>query len=290
MTRTGGELHCHANSFRSIQYFKVKMSAIKNLSDIFKCLGSSLRELEFFGNAIDQLAPFHNFFGDFTSFKLFQNLKLLHLNKVSLVIEDFSKFFDLKTLEDFDISNNNLAHVNFPSSPGIFQVNTIFKARNCRFSNVSQIFNLLSRNIHTIDLSGNDLSDVNPSAFQSFGFLMTLRLEYANLTNFELMEFPLNLKVLCIVNNKLTQLIYSKLPKGLVEINVEGNELTEFRTDLPELNSLRIAHNRISCEHFIDLMKTRKIRKALLPKPYWIQKEEDCFAQIKSLMNQFSLD
>lgn len=184
--------------FNKLHEFEIGGSELANTHEFIQHLDPNVEQLRFYNNSVGHF--------NLSSFLRFPNMTDLVLDNVSLSITEFSPLFKLENLKWLDISNNNLSGLNFSSGTFIEMVK--FRARNCHISNASQIINSLGPELLTLDLSGNNLEGMNPAAL-----LNELRFDNTNLTNFNLIEFPSDLRKLSIANNHLKPMDLFNIPK-----------------------------------------------------------------------------
>lgn len=255
---------------RNLNYFDISGNDMVNPQEIIQHLNSNVEHFVLSNNYIGKINGI---------FDRFANIGSLTLNNVSLEIRDFSIFYKHRNLWWLDISNNNLTNISISPSTGNFQQIRRFEARNCHIPIASYIIKLFGPKLWYLDLSGNNVGELDPSAFRSFDDLWGLLLDNANLTTFDLVEFTSNLKRLSLTNNNLKQINLAIFPASLYELNLDGNQLTEINGFQFFWIRFKIAHNQMTCEYLVDLMKNDKIWVALIG-DYWMQANRNCSSKL----------
>lgn len=142
LSKINSEFRCSKETFQRLKYLNISGNQLQNNSKIIALLGSSIEALDLSSNSVQKL--------DTQIFKRFINLKYLNLSKTNLSSFKYSLFFNQQKLQVLDISFNRLKRVNFTK----FLRN--FKA------------------LHTLNLEGNDLNEVDSITKTIFPALSSL--------------------------------------------------------------------------------------------------------------------
>lgn len=134
---------------------------------------------------------------------------------------------------------------------GMDNLNTVVLKRN--LTNLSGKTYSFDRNITTLDLSSNQIREIDRDAFIGLENLVRLHLEENQITHLEGGVFtPLyNLKYLRLNSNSITEVQTSWFPENfkLEELFLRNNRITHLAgasfVNLPNLNNLHLAHNQL---------------------------------------------
>lgn len=234
-------------NFRQLRQFIAAECQLRNSHEIISNLPSSMQYLDLSGNVVDRISA--------DLFHRLANLHTLKLNRTGLSwTENTNPFEHCTNLRILDISENLLAGVNFARlSPTLYNL-IEFSAANCRLTNAAQIVAHFSLDLMHLDLSGNRLFDqIDAGTFQALVNLKTLTLSNVGLSTFESnsLQAQQHLRFLNISHNHLTQMEFQAMPKSLVKLDIEWNDLTTIwdfdRAHLPALESMSISKNRLQC-------------------------------------------
>lgn len=217
---------------------------VDNLPEIIQHLKPSIEKLDLFGNYMGPLNT--------TLFRHLTALKVLNLSSTVLSISDFAAFETLKNLSILDISRNDLKDVNFTMLSNLDNLIKL-NAAYCYIENIAGIIENLAQSIKVLDLSGNSVRILNAN----FGSLINL--EFLNLSNAHIVNFDFstlkhqtNLQVLDISFNKLHEVNFALSTKRIAHLNLAENQLNTVnhlnRTQFPELRSLALSKNQLSCD------------------------------------------
>lgn len=236
---------------RNLKYFDASNNEIDNIPEALEHMNLAIEKLQLFDNPIGMLKK--------STFQRFHKLSYLYLRNTSLIISDFNPFESIKMLMVLDVSDNNLEKVNFKvlestekremftSLPHLMKLN-LARTNLSRFDgidgshflhllnvsdnklkevNLSLILNnnSLSNSLNTLDLSGNDLTEID--------------LEYLNSTHFR------QLRHIYISYNQfpckfLTKFV-SYIAKEMPELKIIDNPWTQKHgkkcdTETPDLD------------------------------------------------------
>lgn len=128
----------------------------------------------------------------------------------------------------------------------------VFIAIDCHIDDVKHLLEVLGDELTILDLSRNDVREVNANVYKKFTKLEYLYLHDANLTEFHLFE-QLPIKLIDISRNYLTQVRLPVGAKALKVLDLTDNNLTNISdvnsSRFPMLSMLAISRNLFSCEY-----------------------------------------
>lgn len=236
--------------------FNVAGNDLQNTPEIFEYLQpTEIESLDLSDNFINTLNP--------TAFNQYIALKRLNLKNTSLLIQNTNPFRSLKNLSSLDVSQNNLKNVNLTDLSTTLTNLEYFNASNCQIERVIDVLNYLEK-ASIVDISENDLSDLNHRSFDRMERLIELNLRNANLSTFDFksLQNHTSLRSLDISKNHLQEIDFEGLPTSLIQLNIEKNLLKKVhnlnRRHFPHLRSLAIADNRLPCEYLEQLQNEWK--------------------------------
>lgn len=174
------ELHCSENSFENLNEFNAGHNRIDNALVLLECLNRNLKQLDLSGNYLADLT--------LNTFEKFVNLQNLYLSDTKLQIMDFEIFANQRELFSLDISRNSIQSVKNLSILAKMPIWDFNLADN-HINNTVEIVRHLNPAIRILDLSGNDLSQLNASTFQNLVALEKLFIKNTNLTSFDVNPF-----------------------------------------------------------------------------------------------------
>lgn len=217
------KLHCNANSFKIARHLIAGQNSFENISEFMKCLGPSIWHLNLSGNQITST----------TTFQRFTALSSLFLSDTGLTHFDFEWLATLKNLTKFDISYNNLKHLENASALRGLKNLQEFNVAGNRIENLMELILNSTLSVEKLNLSGNHVGKLNNTAFDRFGALRKLNLSDTNLEIGDSNPFAelAALKSLDISHNNMAILNFSV-------ISVTLSQLTEFRAANCRLKSI----------------------------------------------------
>lgn len=161
------------NYINNLRYFNITGNYFQNTSKIIELLGTSIEILDLSSNFVGKLNP--------ETLKNLSNLQELNLSHTNLSNFEFKTFYNQRKLKILDISYNHLKSVDF----------TLF-VRNFKA-------------LHTLNLEGNDLIEVNTITRSRFPKLITLGLSKNNFSCYYLANFLLQWENLTLFENPSDQ-------------------------------------------------------------------------------------
>lgn len=220
----------------------------------------------------------HNRIKTINSSQIFQNqysLQILNLNNNEIDQIGDNLFLTLYNLHTLVLSGNRLKQINEFTFNGLFVLSKLSLAENeistihdnvfINCSNLQDLYlqgNIMNkvpkailklRFLKTLDLSNNEIFDINNSSFtglQSLRVLNLTRNEITNITRGTLKELP-SLRLLDLSENRITNLehgLFDDAP-ALNGINLQGNLLSDINglfMNLNHLTFLNVSRNRIT--------------------------------------------
>lgn len=205
-----------------------------------------------------------NYLGEINAntFDRLKNLVGLKLSNTGLRIRNTNPFGALRKLAVLDISNNDLADVDFEIlSPTL---NKLFglQAINCRIKNASNVIQHLGSTLMALDLSKNVIGTLPIEKLKTLR-LYSLHLSHANITHFDYAALNMwHLRSLKLSYNQLREINFratSFSVNSITELNLEGNELMEIRNlhrqHFQWLRSLSISQNQLPCTRLMHIIR-----------------------------------
>lgn len=233
---------------------------IRNVGNVLESLGASLERLDISSNHLGALTS-----NTFIGFQHLTHLKLSNTN-LSLAVTaatGTNPFDQLTELIALDLSNNNLASINFSVLSSTLSRLIEFNIANCHIGNVLTVLEFLSPALESLNLAFNSLQSINTRTFQRFENLKLLNLSHTHLKQFEFcMFFHQNqLKVLDLSYNRWNEVDFSlfiRKMKNLEVLNLEGNHLHTVHAltpaIFPQLHALGLSKNQFSCEYLAKFL------------------------------------
>lgn len=264
------------NKFRSLYMARTQLEITPHF---IRNLTPSLQELDVSGN----------FFDNTTTFEMVPWLKRLYIKNVNLTIFNLDPFRKLDILQTLDISYNNLGKQNFHLLSQTLQSIVNFYAIDCQIETTTELITLLNPYIERLDLSGNVLKTVKADTFQKFTRLYYLCLNQTQLIEFDFNTFRKDLKLehFSISNNQLIELNFKTMTDYILEIDLNGNNLTELDSLIVSQNRglvrLGMSKNNFSCKYLANLVPQLEEWQDLkfIGDP-WDQKHGDCHPKNES--------
>ncbi|XP_055305908.1 uncharacterized protein LOC129570360 [Sitodiplosis mosellana] len=141
-SQTNFELRCSKENFQKLKYLNISGNQLQNTSQLIALLGPSVETLDVSSNFIGEPST--------QTFKRFTNLKYLNLSNTNLSTFAYGTFFNQQKLEVLDLAFNRLGQINF-----------IKFLRNFR-------------KLNTLNIEGNDLTEINSITKSTFPVLSSL--------------------------------------------------------------------------------------------------------------------
>lgn len=142
IVNAGIERHCDRKMFENLRFLNISGNHVGNAVKIIELLGESIETLDLSGNFVGKLNS--------SLFERFNRLHYLDLSHTNLSNFGFGTFYHQRKLTHLDVSFNHMKHLNF----------TLF-LRNFK-------------DLKTLHLEGNDLSEINTVTRAIFPQLSTL--------------------------------------------------------------------------------------------------------------------
>ncbi|XP_045537529.1 toll-like receptor 3 [Papilio machaon] len=169
----------------------------------------------------------------------------LSMNQIEYI--GSNNFYGLDNLYSLDISQNYLSKINL-----INTTLTNLKAVYLQNNNLTKLSNSLSnaRNIIYLDLSFNNISDLNDTDFKSFSNLRVLHLAHNNIKLFNVPQINA-LSNISVINLSHNQISYVDLKyfKELISIDLSSNKISAlnntFFKNVDNLMSVDLSNNSI---------------------------------------------
>lgn len=246
----------------------------------FAALGNQKRliELDISGNFLNELNR--------TSFERFKSLSTLKLSNTKLSFGDFNPFEMNNNLMILDVSFNNLTTVKFRILSPTLRNLSRFYAMDCGLTNASALVQYFSDSLLELDLSRNDFGSINVDTFKALQKLEYLLLNNANISTFQSNALQNNrrLKTLELADNKLHSIDFEMLPRSLMRLDLEGNNLSELiHWNGSKLRYLGVTGNLLSCEFVRQMQQQSEIR--LVGDLLKQKNVEDCHRNVQSAID-----
>lgn len=233
--------------FDSLTNLNVAGNCLNNTQELIENLRSPIEIIDLSGNPVGPLNA--------TTFERLSSLETLKLHNTQLSITNFDAFGPLFNLSNLDISHNNLTLVNVSEFTMFAKLSQLIKLNiaYCQLRNVSDVIRTIGSTIKELDVSGNSIETLHANTFQMLNHLEYLNLSNANILHFNFFQLNnlTNLQILDVSYNKLQYANFEQLPRGLKNLYLEGNDLTEIEkittSQFPLLESLSISKNQFSC-------------------------------------------
>lgn len=262
----------------TLEYIEIGENQLQNTMELIQHLSPTIKTLRLSGNHVGKL--------EVTTFARLTNLQILTLKNTGISFGDANPFESLKELREFDLSDNNLEHINFALLSSTLENLLEFHAANSKIVINSEFIKLFGSTLQVLDLRGNTLGDLNANAFEKLENLQNLRLDHVISPNFDLSKLePLkSLQMLNISYNNLEKINLSLLSTTkLQELYLEGNNLTEIehlaQSRFPKLFELAISKNKFSCNYLATFLPQIKIEwpdLKLIGDPWQQKHNNDC--------------
>lgn len=241
-------------NFRQLKQFIAAECQLRNAIEIISNLPAAIQYLDLSGNFIGQISS--------DTFQQLRHLHTLKLNRTQLSWpKEANPFEQCENLRILDISENPLADVDFRYLLATLRNLTDFSAANCQLKNAVHLIQFFSSELSHLDLSENHVGQLDANTFESLINLKTLSLSNVGLTSFDpkILRDQQQLRFLNISHNHLTEMVFDAMPKSLVKLDIEWNDLTVIwdfdRVHLPALESVSISKNRLQCSELHDLKR-----------------------------------
>lgn len=224
-------------------------SDLQNMAEIIEYLPAATKKLSLSGNFVGKLNA--------STFERLKDLTWLQLKATGLEFSDFSPFDGLDKLMLLDISNNDLAKVDFSKpSKNLGKLQSFFAA-NCHIQDVAPLVQHFGADLQAFTLAGNPIGSLRAGIFDKLSGLSHLDVSSANLQSFDfgLLE-QTKIQFLNISNNHLSELELSSRLPTLLSVHIQQNNLTNIDNVpefLPGLISAGISQNLFTCDYLKEL-------------------------------------
>lgn len=252
LTQVMYELGFDRNRLATLQQFSIAGKQLQNITGILNLLGEPLEMLDLTSN---HLAA--------NTFDRFIHLKELVLSDTNLSIVDVNPFQHQTELNVLDISENNLANVNFTLLSKTFAGLIGLNVASCQIQNVSEVLELLSPSVEMLNLAFNHIESIEESTFQRFIHLQSLNLSHTHLKEFGFLTFfhltrLISLDLSANNWNAVDFSLFIRRFNELHELRLENNLLQRIDGLTPEifptLHLLDISGNAFSCTYLAKLL------------------------------------
>lgn len=238
------------DSFSKLENLFAAENGLENIREIIESAPKSLTYLDLSDGKME--SP------NSTTFEHLIRLQSLILRNTSLTLTDFNPFDPLGRLLLLDISQNNLANVDFDTLSNTFNFLKELSMADCQISDASQIIRQLSVSLESLDLSRNNLAEFNLLTLEPFFNLRYINLSNCNLTGFntKILRNLQELSVLDLSHNNLHEIDLQWVPVRLEWLNLSSNELNQiyhFGMTIPEKMTLGISMNQLACTYLMQL-------------------------------------
>lgn len=242
-------------NYDNLDTFKAADNQLDNITEIFENLSPTIGALDLSGNNVGLIGA--------TAFHRFKNLARLRLDNANLIFTDFDPFEKCEELRHFDLSHNNFENQDFSVlKPTLQRIRRLLMV-DCHIQDISKLLEHFGSSLERLDLSGNNLDNLNADTFKAFPNLYDPKLSNGNISKFtaDIFQHQREIKYLNISHNLLseTPLDLRSIAHSLQVLDVSGNDLTEIgdfnRKSFPKIRYIAISGNRFSCEYLKEIMK-----------------------------------
>lgn len=250
------DIHIGNVGVSELRHLNVADVNIRNVANVLDSLEPSLELLDLTSQYLGALTS--------NTFAKFQHLKYLTLSNTSFSVPtDTDPFQQLPELTALDLSNNNLAAMDFSVLSLTLSRLIELNVANCRIGNVLPLLELLKPALESLNLASNSLQSINARTFQRFINLKLLNLSHTHLQQFDFTTFfhQNQLIVLDLSHNRWSEVDFSLFVRKLTNVetlNLEGNHLQTVNgltpAIFPQLNTLGLSKNQFSCEYLAKLL------------------------------------
>lgn len=207
------EIHCHNESFKSLDRFEAGPNSMLNVLDILDCFAPSVLAIDLSSNRVGLLNT--------NTLRRFRHLRHLSLSNTSLSGFDLKVLKSQKKLKSLDISNNNLKYIENVFVLWDFVYLIELNISGNRIGNTPQIIYTLRSSIVQLDVSGNFVGKLNATTLDHFRALKKLgfsntSLSFPDRNPFE--RLP-NLIILDISHNNLEHLNFAMIAPNLKRLS-----------------------------------------------------------------------
>lgn len=265
----------YSESLENLSDFYAAGNQFEDLLNLLSSLKPSITSLDLSDNYIGAPSPM--------LFGRFDNLMRLKLRSTNLSIAHFNPFKLAKHLYILDISQNDIELINLTVLSDTLKKLFEFYAANCNIVNVLEVIRHLGPSLSHLDLSGNPIKEFNADTFKSLTNLHQLNLNNVDISHLEqdALRYHTRLTHFHMANNKLERIDFGVIMRELIDIDLNGNELTNIEhLDLeyfPNLLSIRLSRNRLSCRSLVQIAREWD---GTLSDDSWDQKHgRDCRSQ-----------
>lgn len=254
------KLHISKVGVSELRQLNLAEKNLRNVGSVLESLGATLEQLDLSSNYLGQLTS--------NTFAKFLHLTHLTLSNTNLSLAATAStgsnpFHQLTELIALDLSDNNLATINFSMLSSTLSRLIAFNIANCHITNVLTVLEFLSPSLESLNLAFNPLQSINTRTFQRFINLKALNLSHTHLKQFEFAIFfhQNQLTVLDLSYNRWNDVDFSLFIRKLQNmevLNLEGNHLHTVNglapAIFPQLNTLGLSKNQFTCEYLAKLL------------------------------------
>lgn len=137
----------------TLEKFFIAGNELENVPELLHYVSPSVDALDLSGNYLGKLNA--------TTFERFTALNSLNLSNTMLSFTNENPFEPLLDLQFLSISHNNLEHTNFSIIANTLKILSEFNVAHCHIKNVTDIVRGLGDPIAKLDLSYNEIEDVD---------------------------------------------------------------------------------------------------------------------------------
>jgi len=199
---------------------------------------------------------------------LFPNLERLDLSENRLDSLPLILINSLKKLKILNLSKNKIRHLNLHSSVLNLQLSNSLIELDLSYNGIEtideNIFEIISSQLEILNLRNNELS--NEKQLEFLVHLSNLRefyLDYNRLEALNQLNFPLNLKILSLKNNRLNQINFSLFTRldPLEKLFLSSNKITKLNIRMKNIfQSLEILEFDRNQLTFIQTLNAPKLK------------------------------
>ncbi|XP_050506477.1 toll-like receptor 6 [Diabrotica virgifera virgifera] len=222
------------------------------------------------------------------------NLQHLFLNNNKIEYLDPALFRNLSLISILDLSNNALETIDLLSLTNELPYLKSLNLGHCQLKNLSESNKILHKNLETLILSNNMLTEISEIVIQSFPNIRILHMQQNMLPDFSSLYYSTNIKELRVDGNNLLYLLDMNNGNRLQFLNISNNPnlgvnvqinyyngyshvetflmdntgiritytglIDDFGKHFPSLEQVGINYNQYKCDDLKKILETMDLR------------------------------